>query len=279
MFALDNQAFKEPNSKSISLETHVVNQTVRNIDLRSYSILKPLEENTLLHVTEVPYREDQELFEVSIKSACIYCVPYNFFLIWQKTYINGVQVVKSDACLAENGIVHIVKSTIPHYNYNLAYVLRHDTKNFSNFLSLMNASDVRLRSNASYTVFLPTNDAFEKLGEGVVDCLLRPKNRKYARKLLLNHITDTVEYTSSLSQRRRIETYNNIYLRVRVIDGTVHLTWKEIPLFKEDEVMHNGVFHVIKTVILDMDTDAHIKEFCTSESTPSPIPSIEPVLP
>ena len=67
VFAPKNDLFKKPEL----VATHVVNETVRNIDLRSYSVLQPLKENALLHVTEVPYRQNGKLFEVSIISVCM----------------------------------------------------------------------------------------------------------------------------------------------------------------------------------------------------------------
>ena len=168
----------------------------------------------------------------------------------------------SDACLAENGIVHTVNSIIPSSPDSIAELLAADPQ-FSTFTLLLDAANITQflgsNYNTSRTVFAPTNAAFAKLPAGAVECLLRPENKKFAQKLVLIHITAPTEYTSSLSQRGYIKTfYRSRYfyrLLVCVINDTIHLTRANIPLDETDITARNGVIHTLQTVLLSSDID------------------------
>ena len=189
----------------------------------------------------------------------------------------------SDACLAENGIVHTVNSIIPSSPDSIAELLAADPQ-FSIFTRLLDAANITqflsADRNTSRTVFAPTNDAFANLSAGAVECLLRPENVKYARKLVLIHITAPAEYTSSLSQRSYIKTFYRSYryfyrLLVCVIDGTIHLTRDNIPLDETDITARNGVIHTLQTVLLSNDID--FDEICPDipvQVVPTPVPPI-----
>src|SRR5438552_6816287 len=45
-----------------------------------------------------------------------------------------------------------------------------------------------LKSKGPFTVFAPTNDAFEKLPAGTVDMLLKPENKAMLAKVLTYHV-------------------------------------------------------------------------------------------
>lgn len=188
----------------------------------------------------------------------------------QETYINGAEVLSGDACLAENGVVHTMKSIIPSSQESIAEILADDPQ-FSDFTRLLEATNISrflgADRNTSRTVFAPTNDAFAKLPAGAVDCLLRPENKRRAKRLVLTHITAPVEYTSSLSQRNYVKTFYFIHLLVCVINDTIHLTRDNIPLSQTDITARNGVIHSVETVFLSDCFD--YEKLCPT--TPSPL--------
>ena len=53
IFAPINDAINGQFLSPVSLRSHILDEIVRNSDLRSNSVLQPLNEDTLLHVTEV----------------------------------------------------------------------------------------------------------------------------------------------------------------------------------------------------------------------------------
>lgn len=194
----------------------------------------------------------------------------------QETFINGAQVENSDACLAENGIVHVMDSVIPSSAVGIAGVLASNPQ-FRVFKSLLNATNftryLEDDVNCSRTVFAPTNDAFDMLPEGALECLLEPKNIWKAKKLVLNHIAYPTEYTSSLSQRSVILTLSHRLLLVCVINGTIHLTREAVPLQETDITARNGVIHSVPQVLLGHKID--FERLCP-DPTPDPAPPVPP---
>ena len=162
-------------------------------------------------------------------------------------------MITSDACLAENGVVHTVQSIIPSSLDSIAELLAAEP-HFSIFKSLLDAANItqflNAQSNLSRTIFAPTNAAFKKLPVGAVDCLLKPENNVFAKRLVLIHMTAPVEYTSSLSQHRYIQTFYYYRLQVCVINGTIHLTRGNIPLSEMDITARNGVIHSLQSILL-----------------------------
>ena len=70
VFAPTNSAKNGQFLSQASLQAHILDEVVRNSDLRSFSVLRPIAKNTLLHVTDVHfYTLDLGFTEVSI------CVP------------------------------------------------------------------------------------------------------------------------------------------------------------------------------------------------------------
>ena len=161
-------------------------------------------------------------------------------------------MVVKDACQARNGIVHVVDSVIPSSNQTIAEQLGEDSQ-FSIFKDLLDASGISVFLNQSKprTVFAPTNEAFNQLPDGAVECLLRESNKRQLKALVLVHISYPAEYTSSLRLRKYIPTFLGPLVRVQDINGTVHITRDEIPLEEgADRPARNGVFHAIGEVIV-----------------------------
>ena len=200
------------------------------------------------------------------------CIIIYLFIFQSQEFINGAEVKNSDACLAENGVVHVIGSVIPSSSSSIANVLESNPQ-FSNFKDLLDALNITkyLQDTCvSRTVFAPTNNAFPG---GALECLKRPENRRIARKLALTHIAYPTDYTSSLSERSFIRTFSRRYLLVCVINGTVHLTRDSIPLDQVNIPARNGVIHSINQVLLG--SRINFNELCPVPPSPgsSPTPS------
>lgn len=71
VFAPTNSAINGQFLSQANLRAHVLDEVVRNSDLRSYSVLRPITEETLLHVTDVhTYTMDLKFREVSMSLLC-----------------------------------------------------------------------------------------------------------------------------------------------------------------------------------------------------------------
>ncbi len=118
-----------------------------------------------------------------------------------------------------------------------------------------------LKGKGPFTVFAPTNDAFENLPEGTVETLLKPENKDTLAKVLTYHVVsgniDTAAIAANLSEG------NGTAKLKTVSGGTLTVTTngpKNVVVIDEngnhanistyDVYQSNGVIHVIDTVLL-----------------------------
>jgi uncharacterized surface protein with fasciclin (FAS1) repeats len=104
-------------------------------------------------------------------------------------------------------------------------------------------------SNAGpFTVFAPTNEAFDKLPAGTLDNLLKPENKADLQSILQYHVSLGVFKTENMQDGQTIGQVNgdNITLSVKdgkvTVNGTAHVI-ASIPA-------SNGIIHVVDAVLL-----------------------------
>lgn len=123
-------------------------------------------------------------------------------------------------------------------------------KNFSTLVRALKAGDLvdTLNGKGPFTVFAPTNEAFENLSGNTLQDLMKPANKARLQKILKNHVVkgrrrakDVAGQTALASmggQSLPIQASND---RVRIGDATIQ---------KTDIEAENGVVHVIDQVLL-----------------------------
>jgi uncharacterized surface protein with fasciclin (FAS1) repeats len=103
-------------------------------------------------------------------------------------------------------------------------------------------------SNAGpFTVFAPTNAAFDKLPAGTVDGLLKPESIDDLTNILQYHVTVGVFKTESLSDGQVIGQVNGNDVTIGVKDGKVTVNGANIIA---SVPASNGIIHVIDGVLL-----------------------------
>ncbi len=103
-------------------------------------------------------------------------------------------------------------------------------------------------SNAGpFTVFAPSNSAFDKLPSGTVDNLLKPENIDNLTNILQYHVTVGVFKVEGLSDGQVIGQVNGNDIRIGVKDGKVTVNGANIIT---SIPASNGIIHVIDTVLL-----------------------------
>ena len=117
-----------------------------------------------------------------------------------------------------------------------------------------------LKTEGPFTIFAPTNDAFDKLPEGTVASLLKPENKETLTKILTYHVVAgnldakaVVAAIEASGGTAEVKTISGGVLKAMLNDGQVWL---------EDENGHksmvtavdlkgtNGTIHVIDSVVL-----------------------------
>lgn len=98
-----------------------------------------------------------------------------------------------------------------------------------------------------FTVFAPTNDAFNALPEGTVENLLKPENINALADILKYHVTPGNLSINILTKLKKLGQANNMNIPVEVIDGKPVIGGANIIATVP---AGNGVVHVIDKVLV-----------------------------
>ena len=125
---------------------------------------------------------------------------------------------------------------------------------FSTLVAAVSAADLAetLGAEGPYTVFAPTNEAFEALPAGLLDELLKPKNKEVLTQILTYHVV-AGEVMSTDIEPGDVPTVEGEDLTIAVTDGTVTVTGATVEA--ADVEASNGVIHVIDEVLVPPNVD------------------------
>ncbi len=117
-----------------------------------------------------------------------------------------------------------------------------------------------LSGDGPFTVFAPTNEAFEALPDGTVDTLLKPANKQKLTSILTYHVLpgkfDAAVLMKGIkagSGQTSVKTVAGDVLTVKMDDEKVTLTDKAGNVANvtiADVMQSNGVIHVIDKVLM-----------------------------
>jgi transforming growth factor-beta-induced protein len=106
-----------------------------------------------------------------------------------------------------------------------------------------------LSGEGPFTVFAPTDDAFNKLPAGTVESLLLPENLAKLKDILLYHVVSGKVMASDVVNLTSATTVLGQDITITVKDGKVFLN-DGTQVIITDVPASNGVIHVIDTVLL-----------------------------
>lgn len=135
-------------------------------------------------------------------------------------------------------------------------------KDFSTLVAAVKAAglvDV-LNGDGPFTVFAPTNAAFNKLPEGTVDTLLKPENKEMLTAILTYHVVagkfnaaDVIKAIKANNGRFTVTTVQGGKLTASLDNGKVILTDAKggrSTVVIADVKASNGVIHAIDSVVM-----------------------------
>ena len=99
-----------------------------------------------------------------------------------------------------------------------------------------------------FTVFAPTNEAFNKLPAGTVDNLLKPEMKGDLTSILTYHVVPGAFKAADLKDGQKLKTVQGKELTVSIKDGKVMIDGATVTV--ADVVSSNGVTHVIDAVVM-----------------------------
>jgi len=106
-----------------------------------------------------------------------------------------------------------------------------------------------LKGEGPFTVFAPTDEAFEKLGKDTIEAVLKDKEKLTA--ILKYHVVSgTVPAKTVVTlDGKSAKTLGGKEVKIEVKDGKVVLNGK-VNVVKTDIMTKNGVIHVIDAVLI-----------------------------
>lgn len=125
------------------------------------------------------------------------------------------------------------------------------SKDHSTLVTAVKAAElVDALSNAGpFTVFAPTNAAFDKLPAGTVDNLLKPESKDDLANILQYHVSVGVFKPESFTDGQVIGQVNGNDITVNVKDGKVSINGGAANIVASVPAS-NGIVHVIDGVLL-----------------------------
>lgn len=121
---------------------------------------------------------------------------------------------------------------------------------FSTLIAAVQAAglEATLRGPGPFTVFAPTDAAFEALPAGTVETLLMPENIDQLVEILTYHVVADELLATDVLSMAMIETVQGQSLDVSLVEGAPFVDAAEI--VGTDILTSNGVIHVIDSVLL-----------------------------
>uniref|UniRef100_UPI004047CB54 fasciclin domain-containing protein n=1 Tax=Algoriphagus sp. TaxID=1872435 RepID=UPI004047CB54 len=105
-----------------------------------------------------------------------------------------------------------------------------------------------LSGTGPFTIFAPTNAAFDALPAGTVEDLLKPENKEKLTAVLTYHVVAGNVMSSQLADGQKVATLNGQELTVAIKDGVVTINGTKV--IAADLAGSNGVIHVVEGVLL-----------------------------
>ena len=105
-----------------------------------------------------------------------------------------------------------------------------------------------LEGDGPFTVFAPTNEAFDALPPDELQRLLKPANQDELANILTYHVVEGDVMAADLSDGQMVETIQGEKLKVKINGDKVMIN--DATVVQADVEASNGVVHVIDAVLI-----------------------------
>lgn len=168
--------------------------------------------------------------------------------------INSSNVTTADI-MATNGVIHIIDTVLVPSSFKLnpdpetVVDIALSNDDFSMLVSLLQKADLvgALQAEGPFTVFAPTNAAFEKLLAALDITAADLMNQPDLSKVLLYHVISGKIMSTDLTDGLEAATLNGEAIKFDLNDG---VKANESNIIAADIEAGNGVVHVIDTVLI-----------------------------
>jgi transforming growth factor-beta-induced protein len=177
--------------------------------------------------------------------------------------LDSATVIQADI-MATNGVVHEVDAVLlpenftkPECGSGTIKATAAGNKNLKTLVTALDAANLTDTFDGStvYTVFAPTNEAFDKLGDAVA-CLLKPENKAALTEVLTYHVVQGYDLASDITDGLKVTTLEKEKLTFKIDNTTVLIdttSGSTANVTIPNVYATNGVVHVIDAVLLPKD--------------------------
>lgn len=154
------------------------------------------------------------------------------------------------ATVAATGLAAIVAGCAPMASQPDIVDIAASSDQFSTLVAAVTAAGLvdTLKGPGPFTVFAPTNAAFDRLPAGTVESLLLPENRDQLVAVLTYHVVPGAVTSDQLAgQRLDVETVQGQSVHINATRG---VRVNNANVTQADIMASNGVIHRIDTVLL-----------------------------
>ncbi|CAK6977245.1 transforming growth factor-beta-induced protein ig-h3 [Scomber scombrus] len=232
--------FAPSNEAWAALPTEILDALVSNVNIELLNAL---------HYHMVNRRLTSE----ELRHGSSFASMYQDFHVHIHHYSNGIVTVNCARLIkpdqhATNGIVHVVDRVITAISNNVHTLIDvdDDLETLRTAIAAAGLTNI-LESEGQYTIFAPTNEAFEKIPPETLNRIL---GDPIALKDLLNyHILKNMQCAESIVSGTPMETLQGTVLEVGCEGDQMTLNGKAI-ITKKDQLGTNGVIHYINELLI-----------------------------
>ena len=160
-------------------------------------------------------------------------------------FINDAKVIVADI-ITDNGVVHVIDAVLLPKT-TVVDIINNSEDHFvlSSILSLTGL-DNSLNGEGPFTVFAPTDDAFDAIPEDVLEAIVA--DQSLLTSILTYHAVGAKALSTDLSDGQEITTLNGAKVKITINNDGVFINNAKVTV--ADVVADNGVVHVIDAVLL-----------------------------
>lgn len=164
------------------------------------------------------------------------------------TEIDHASIIKTDI-MCSNGIIHVIDEVILPESGTVVDVAK-STGTFETLVAALGAGDLAeaLSGEGPFTVFAPTDEAFEKLPSGTVETLLKPENKDMLRGILLYHVVEGRVFSNDAIAAKSAHTLQGREIKITTKGKRVMIN--DAKVTSADIDASNGVIHVVNQVLI-----------------------------
>ncbi|KAK5918062.1 hypothetical protein CgunFtcFv8_002861 [Champsocephalus gunnari] len=213
---------------------------------------------------------NRRLLTKDLKNGMTLKSMYNDLGIYINHYSNGIVTVNCARIIhgnqvATNGVVHVIDRVITSVGNNIKEVLD-VTEDLASFRDVVVNSGMfdKLGEPGHFTLFAPTDQAFDKLGPGYLERIMGDKDVIAA--LVKYHLLSSVQCSEAIMAGSVFETEEGSTIEIGCDGDSLTVNGIKMVL-KKDIVTTNGVIHLIDQVLIPNSAKEGLEMMGDSQST------------